>query len=204
MSKITLPKLLLISFCIFFIFANCKNEKKTEQEDKKDTIVDKTIVSIDVLYYNYLPDNSIAINPNDIKKQIPDFSKNKNGVLDASISDSSQISQFDGFLKALKPDNKNSVSLQNSRIVATIKHKDGSTSRLTLNDDYANIIYLDGIKQMDNNEFVFFIKNRIGYYPWFIGDALGAMPEMRDNSFYKEPFTRNKYYKEYQEALSKR
>lgn len=193
--------ILTISFVFLFLLIGC-NKNKSNPDHKNET-TDKRIDSINVLYFNHQPSSDKKIAPSDIQLSIPDFESSMTiGVLDASITDTTQINTIQKLMDALTPSIENKD--QNARIVVNIKHKDGSESQLTLNGEYANEIFLNGIKQEDNNELVFYLKNYIGYYPWFIGDALAMMPELKDNSFSKEPFYRSKYYKDWQMAESRR
>lgn len=185
--------LLLLVF--LFFFTDCQNKK----ENSEHVQLDKNIDTISILYYNYLPEIA-EISSENLKLLTPNFRNAKKGVLDAMIIDSSKLVKLKGQIDLLKPlSDKDATDV---RIKAVIKCKDGSADELLLCGKYATAIYYNGVKQEANNYLVFLIKNYSGYYPWFIGDDLAAMPELSDTTFPKEPFYRDNYYKQYQEMLS--
>lgn len=200
MKKYTLFAFLLISIGTLYC---CK--PKTQEQQQQDTAqpaADKSVKTLSALYYNYLPETTSPILPQDIQKQIPDFNKDRKGILDGSITDTTRIRRLKEQIALLKESpEKESID---ARIVLTINYSDGSSDNLTLSGKYADRIFLNGVQQEANNRLVFFVKNYIGYYPWFIGDDMAQMPELLDTSFMKEPFIRSEYYKQYQEILSKR
>lgn len=190
---------------VILITISCKQKNKQEdiqEKESKETVVDKHIDTITALYYNYKFVSTTPVNREDMKINIPDFSKESKGVIDATISDTTKIKKIEGEIGALRKSEENGVP--DIRISVAIKHRDGTTDYLALCGEYANQIFYNNIKQENNNKLVFYIKNYIGYYPWFIGDDLFAMPELNDTSFPKEPFGNSKYYREYQSALASR
>lgn len=190
---------------VILITISCKQKNRQEDiqdKESKETVVDKRIDTITALYYNYKFASTTPVNRKDITKNIPDFTKESKGVIDATISDTAKIRKIGDEIGLLRKSEKNGVP--DTRISVTIKHKDGTTDYLDLCGEYADQIFYNNIQQENNNKLVFYIKNYIGYYPWFIGDDLFSMSELNDTSFPKEPFGSSKYYQEYQAALASR
>lgn len=192
---------------IVCVVSACKQSKQADNVSDEEKVVfvpDDRIDTIYALFYNYQIESSSPIDPESITKNIPDFEKESyHGVVDATISDTAKIRKIKDQLDLLKKAGDNNF-LPDARIVLKIKHKDGTYSHLALCGDYADQIYYNKNLQEPNNKLVFYIKNYIGYYPWFIGDGLFSMPELNDSSFPKEPFVSSDYYKEYQKALAAR
>lgn len=199
-------KLLALLLATIFVFGACNRNRKQEntiENESEQKVVDTRIDTVFALFYNYQFESPSPISPETLKKDVPDFTKDSyHGVIDATISDTSKIRKIKDQIDLLRPSGDNVT--QDARIALTIKHKDGSYSYLTLCGTYADQIFYNNIRQEANNKLVFYIKNYIGYYPWFIGDGLYSMPELNDSSFPKEPFVSDEYYKKYQEALASR
>lgn len=197
----------LIHLCILsvavIIFTCCKNDNtQNKQNQSQDTKTESSgqnreIEQIDALYYNYVFEAETPIKPEDLRKNIPQFEENKNGILDAQITDSLKISKLRKLFTDLHPSEKQ--TLPDARIIFILKYKDISTDTLSISGMYTDKIYLNGIEQTANNELLFTLKNYIGLYPWLIGDDMFNMKELQDNSFLKPPFTSDKYYKQYSE-----
>lgn len=196
----------LLIFALLLSIASCNNKpKENTQEEKQIDTVTKTNSSIDsisVLFYNYLADFKTPVKPENIKLNIPQFDKDRKGVLDAYIVDSMQIRSIKNRIDSLQPAQQ-ALPLD-ARLVAVIKYNDGKNDTLTLGGYAVDQIYLNGVQQETDNKLLFILKNYIGFYPWMIGDDMFAMKELQDNSFPKAPFTSTAYYQAYQEALSKR
>lgn len=199
-------KYFILLFAAIFTLVACNRNRQQENtiEDKSEQkVVDTRIDTIFALFYNYQIESGSPVSPESLKKDIPDFTKgNYHGVIDAVISDTSKIGKIKEQIDLLRP-SKNSGT-PDARIAVTIKYKDGSLENLSLCGEYADQIFYNNVQQEANNKLVFFIKNYIGYYPWFIGDGLYSMPELNDSSFPKEPFGSSTYYKKYQEVLAAR
>ncbi len=197
---------LLFIFVLFLSFTACNNKQKENATiGDKPEITDKTdnrIDSISVLYYNYLIKPQTPVKPEDIKLNIPQFDKDRKGVLDAYIVDSIRIEDIRSRIDSLKP--ARSSSPLDARLVAVIKYKDGRKVTLCFGGYRVNEIFLNGVQQETDNKLLFLLKNYIGFYPWMIGDDMFAMKELQDPSFAKAPFVSTSYYDAYQSALAKR
>lgn len=196
----------LFIFALLLSVTSCNNKQKesTSQEGDANTIamVDRTVDTISVLYYNYLIEPQTPIKPEDITLNVPQFEKDRKGVLDARIVDSVRIKDIKSRIDSLKPLQQSSPL--DARLVAVIKYRDGSNDILCLGGQYVNEIFLNGVQQVVDNKLLFFLKNYIGFYPWMIGDDMFAMKELQDPSFAKSPFISTPYYEAYQAALAKR
>lgn len=183
---------------------NSKGKENNAQVEETQSIskADRRIDSISVLYYNYLIEPQTPIKPQDIKLNIPQFDKDRKGVLDAHLVDSMRIKDIKSRIDSLKPAQQ--PSELDARLVAIIKYKDGSEDVLCLGGQYVNEIFLNGIQQEADNKLLFMLKNYIGFYPWMIGDDMFAMKELQDQSFAKAPFISTPYYETYQAALASR
>lgn len=197
---------ILFIFALFVLFTGCNNKQKenTTDDNKESSIpkADSRIDSISVLFYNYLTEAETPVKIEDIKLNIPQFDKDRKGVLDAYIIDSSKIADIKSRIDSLKP-TQQPLTLD-ARLVAVIKYKDGREDVLCLGGHYVNDIFLNGIQQETDNKLLFLLKNYIGFYPWMIGDDMFAMKELQDSSFPKAPFISSAYYDTYQSALAKR
>lgn len=192
-------------FALLLFMAGCNNKPKenTQKEDSEiAATANHSIDSISVLFYNYLIESQIPIKSEDIKLNIPQFDKDRKGVLDAQITDSSRIADIKNRIDSLQPARQ--ATPLDARLVAVIKYNDGKTDTLILGGHAVNQIYFNGIQQQTDNKLLFMLKNYIGFYPWMIGDDMFVMKELQDNSFPKAPFISTDYYQAYQEALSKR
>lgn len=194
--------------CTLFIFAlllsvtGCNNKQKENTLTEEVSKSDRRIDSISVLYYNYLVEPQTPVKAEDIKLNIPQFDKDRKGVLDAHISDSIRIKDIKSRIDSLRPARQ--PSPLDARLVAIINYKDGSEDILCLGGHYVNEIFLNGVQQEADNKLLFMLKNYIGFYPWMIGDDMFAMEELQDQSFAKAPFISTPYYETYQAALANR
>lgn len=197
---------ILFIFALFLSISSCNNKSKENalkvEESEIVATTNRSIDSISVLFYNYLLESQTPIKSEDIKLNIPHFDKDRKGVLDAYIVDSTRIKDIKNRIDSLQPTNQ-TLPLD-ARLVAIIKYNDGKTDTLSIGGHSVNQIYLNGIQQQTDNQMLFLIKNYIGFYPWMIGDDMFAMKELQDNSFPKAPFISTTYYEAYQTALSKR
>lgn len=194
--------LYIIALCIVALIPYSCKQNQQQENTLTPTVSDTRIDTIFALFYNYRFTSSSAINAEDIKPNIPDFTKQSKGIIDATITDTTKIRIIKEQIDQLRKAEINEIS--DARISLVIKHRDGTTARLSLCGEYANRIFYNNKEQEPNNKLVFYIKNYIGYYPWFIGDDLFSMPELNDRSFMKEPFVSSDYYKQYQAALAAR
>lgn len=195
--------IIFIVLSITFL-VSCNGTKKEgleKQTVKLESTKDAEIESISVLYYNYLFIEKYLIPCDGIKLSVPDFEKDHRGVLDAIINDSKVLEEIKEQLVTLEPSTDN--YLIDARITATINYKNGRQDELCIGQMDANTIFLNGIQQKMNNRLLYLIKNNIGYYPWMIGDGLQEMTELKDNSFMKEPFISNDYYKNWQKIRNR-
>jgi len=203
----TFLNLFILSSTIIF-FANCKKDtaqnaqKQVENTITETSVQNRELKRIDALYYNYIFDTATPVKPEDIRKDIPQFEKERKGVLDAEIADSLKIDKLLNLLVNLRPSEKQAPL--DARIVFILRYSDESKDTLSIGGSYTNKLYLNGIEQATDNELLFALKNYIGFYPWLIGDDMFNMSELQDNSFPKPPFTSSIYYKQYQEALASR
>lgn len=161
---------------------------------------ERKITAVNVLYYNYIFESADLVSPENMEIDIPLFEKDKNGILDAEITDSLKTEELQRLLKNLKPASEQTPA--DARITATVIYNDGTQDRVCIGGVYTNRIYLNGREQAPDNEFLFTLKNYIGFYPWMIGDDMFKMVELQDNSFPKPPFISGRHYKTYQAALS--
>lgn len=196
----------LFIFVLLLSFTACNNKQKenaiNEGRPEVTAKIDNRIDSISVLYYNYLVESQTPVKPEEIKLNIPQFDKDRKGVLDAHIVDSIKIEDIRSRIDSLKP--AQSLSTLDARLVAVIKYKDGRKDILCLGGYQVNEIFLNGVQQETDNKLLFLLKNHIGFYPWMIGDDMFAMKELQDPSFAKAPFVSTPYYDAYQSALAKR
>lgn len=189
------------------MLVSCSNKSKQEANIPDAEVVtnataDRSIKNISALYFNYVFNSNTPLKPEKMQKNIPDFKKDRKGVLDATISDTDKLNKIKSLLESLKVSSQQTPV--DARIMFTINYNDKSKDILCIGGQYTNHIYLNGIEQEANNKLLFIIKNYIGFYPWMIGDDMFRMEEMGDNSFPKEPFFSSAYYKQYQEALANR
>lgn len=194
----------VLIFVLFLTMTGCNNKQKENaaepETQAKET--NRSISNISVLYYNYLLDSVTPVNPNDIQLNIPQFDKDRRGVLDAGIDDSTKIKGLKNRIDSLQP--AKTPSPIDARLVATIHYTNGSQDVLCLGGRSVNQIFLNGVEQETDNELLFLLKNYTGFYPWMIGDDMFAMKELQDPSFPKGPFISTPYYEAYQQALNKR
>lgn len=194
--------------CItLFLFAvtSCSNKQKennTVEQETETTEPKGNINSISVLYYNYIVEAEATINPNDIQLNIPQFDKDRKGVLDATINDSIRISKLKNRIDSLHAVPQPSPI--DARLVAIINYENGAQDQLCIGGKFVNKIFLNGVEQQTDNQLLFLLKNYIGFYPWMIGDDMYAMQELKDASFPKGPFISTPYYEAYQSALNNR
>jgi len=209
-KQITFPAITLL--CLLFgsnsLLISCNNNKSkpetetTETENPDITATKRSIKNISALYYNYVFTSNNPVKPEKIQKNIPNFKKDRKGILDASITDTDKLERIKPLLESMRASG-NQTPLD-ARIVLTINYSDKSKDILCIGGPYSSQLYLNGVEQQTNNKLLFILKNYIGFYPWMIGDDMFGMVEMRDNSFPKEPFFSSSYYKQYQEALASR
>lgn len=201
-------------FCLFILFLslpfiqNCKGNTRDDNLREKEDPVIETVVEnrelayIDALYFNYVFVSNTPVNPNDVKKDIPKFTINRKGVLDAEITDTNRVKKVQEMLANLQPSVEQTPV--DARIVINLHYNDGGQSQICIGGVHTDRIYMNGIEQSRDNKLLFTLKNYIGFYPWLIGDDMFNMSELKDNSFPKGPFISSKYYKEYQQALNER
>lgn len=190
---------------LLLAITSCNNKQKKDNAPQQETEINKTdlsISNISVLYYNYIVESEAAISPNDVQLNIPQFEKDRKGVLDATINDSIKIGKLKSRIDSLRPTQQPSPI--DARLVAIINYKNGAQDQLCIGGKYVNKIFLNGEEQETDNQLLFLLKNYIGFYPWMIGDDMFAMQELQDSSFPKGPFVSTPYYEAYQEALNKR
>lgn len=200
-------KTLHLIFITLFLLAvtSCNNKQKESNtvEPETETVEPKgNISSISVLYYNYIVEAEAAVNPNDIQLNIPQFDKDRKGVLDATINDSIRISKLKSRIDSLHATPQPSPI--DARLVAIINYENGAQDQLCVGGKYVNKIFLNGVEQQTDNQLLFLLKNYSGFYPWMIGDDMYAMQELQDASFSKGPFISTPYYEAYQTALNNR
>ncbi|PXV69160.1 hypothetical protein CLV62_101429 [Dysgonomonas alginatilytica] len=190
---------------LLLAITSCNNKQKKDNAPQQETEINKTdlsISNISVLYYNYIVESEAAISPNDIQLDLPQFEKDRKGVLDATIDDSIKIGKLKSRIDSLRPAQQPSPI--DARLVAIINYTNGIQDQLCIGGKYVNKIFLNGAEQETDNQLLFLLKNYIGFYPWMIGDDMFAMQELQDASFPKGPFVSTPYYEAYQEALNKR
>lgn len=195
-----------VIFASLLLFTCCKQNKKeneknlTNQSANDGVNKEQSLTRIDALYYNYIFESETPIKASDMKKEIPVFSEDKNGILDASITDSTKIKEIKDLLVDLKASDEETTP--DTRMIFVLVYDDESKDTISLGGIYSDNIYLNGREQIRNNKLLFTLKNYIGFYPWFIGDDMFNMSELQDHSFPKPPFTSSPYYKEYQQSLA--
>jgi len=195
-----------IIFASLLLFTCCKQNKKeneknlTNQSANDGVNKERSLTRIDALYYNYILESETPIKASDMKKEIPVFSEDKNGILDASITDSTKIKEIKDLLNDLKASEEETTP--DTRMIFVLVYDDESKDTISLAEIYSDRIYFNGREQIRNNKLLFTLKNYIGFYPWLIGDDMFNMSELQDHSFPKPPFTSSRYYKEYQQALA--
>lgn len=198
---------LLYLLASILLIYSCKGNSKQEKQNSTDTMPKpevstqvRKLTRIDALYFNYIFENKEPIKPEDIKRDIPQFEKDKKGVLDAEIADSLKIEKIEQILSNLQP--AHTQNPIDARIVFILNYDNNDKDTLCLGGIYSDKIYLNRTEYSRSNKLLFTLKNYIGFYPWLIGDDMFNMTELQDNSFPKPPFTSSSYYKQYQEALA--
>lgn len=204
MKYIKCSILILVSVLAMLACGGHNPQQESLKENKSEPkVADTRIDTIFALFYNYQFESSSPVPPESLKKNVPDFAKESyHGVIDAVIADTSKIRKIKDRIDLLRPAQNSGTP--DTRIAVTIKRKDGSLDYLAFCGEYADQIFYNNVQQEADNNLVFYVKNYIGYYPWFIGDGLYSMPELIDSSFPKEPFGSSEYYKKYQKELAAR
>jgi len=197
---------ILISLGFLFMMASCKqktNESTSSIDNSGQAILkDRKLEKISALYFNYIVESENPINAGDITKQIPQFDIDRKGILDAEITDSVKLKRIEKLVEKLQPATEEDNI--DARIVLILEYNDNTSEQIIIGGKYTDRIYLNDVRQETDNEFLFVIKNSIGFYPWLIGDDLLTMEELKDPTFPKEPFVSSAYYKQYQEALNRK
>jgi len=159
------------------------------------------IDSITALYFNYTFNSVKSIKCEELdQKLIPDFKNRATGILDAKILDCTILKEIESELMTLSPIKDSSYP--DTRISVNIFYRDGTVKRICIDDMSPNQLYLDNIRQKNNNHLLYLIKNNIGYYTWFENPE-EYMDELKDTTFIKEPFIESPYYKQYKTIENK-
>lgn len=181
---------------------SCNKKPKEMPAATPQVPVDRTISRIDAVFYNYLIDIDDAQSQTVLQNaDVPDFEHSAKGRLDASVIASKYLMQIDTLISNLHPSEVQQPV--DARIRLTVVRGEAAADTICIGGRYATRIYLNGKLQQPDNRLLFLLKNQIGYYPWFIGDAMTHMSELTDDSFMKSPFVFTAYYKQYQNSLNK-
>lgn len=193
----------IVILFILTSFLSCKNNKKenttTPQptENIAETKTADSITLIKALYFNYPFADSKLYKWTDLEKSIPDFAKGKKeGILDAEINNPDALNKIFTLIKDSKTATSNNPI--NTRIAITIYYNNGTKDTMVIGDSNTNTIFINETQLESNNRLLYLIKNNMGYYSWMLGTDMSDLKELYDNSYIKEPFIRDKYYKLWQ------
>jgi hypothetical protein len=167
---------------------------------------DCEIIAIDVLYYNYLFNTARARNWDDLKLNLPNFTNEYWGVLDAKITDCKVLKEINNEMKKLKTKREQSGDAD-VRIVFTASYTNRTDTILCIGGYFANGLFTKERIELSSesiNRLLYLLKNNIGYYSWFDESELEYMDELQDTTFAKEPFIESPYYKKYKEMQEKK
>lgn len=192
----------LATLLLTITILSCNNTKKEVAVSNISEEVllagDSPIQSIDILYYNYPVEANESGDCDQLKTALPSFSPSDyRGILDATINDSTVLGQIKQQLIALRPATQQTTD--NIILSGTINYHNGAVDQLCIGGIDGSSLFLNGVAQENNYRLVYLIKNNVGYYPWMIGDTMFDLPELKDNSFMKEPFVSSPYYKVWQD-----
>ena len=179
--------IIILVFAIFFVSCQGKNEK--------------TIESIEVLYYNYFFDRVIAVSCDEIVYDPPTNDTvtvfhygsemtdsiieqyiNYQGVLDTTITDKKVLQEIAHELKLAKKTKDYGID---ARMKCYIKYTNGSIDSLCLADPPTYGYYNNKPKTF-TNKFAYLIRKNSGFYWWIGADYMKYLDELNDTTFVRE------------------
>lgn len=183
-------KVYILSSIMMTLFLVCCNSAQNKDE----------IESIYVLFYNSTFTTDIAIDCDQIKKNIPPMDTtlvvnqhgdsigimvNNYGVLDAIMTNPVVLKDIANELRNLQADSASNYSFD-ARISCFIKYKNKKEERLCIGGEFTDDILYNGMRQKTNNKLLYLIKQNIGYYSWIDDRFLEYYYELQDKSFKRD------------------
>lgn len=193
MSRETIIIVLLLFLTV--LYTCCKKGDSRE----KDIVIchESRIDSIRVYYYNFTFERISAINCDDIinKGHRPSYKRitleehpwypvDYSGVIDTLIVDCKPLLLIENELKKLKAQKEQNYG--DMRMTALVYFKNGTHSQVCITETNFSNIYLDGVRQERNNNFLYLIRYYSGYYSWFSTASLNSLEELQDTSFVRD------------------